>query len=536
MTREPAVATEASASPRATAPPEPLSGLTRKASLNTLASALDYTARAAVGLVVTPFLLAGFGDYAYGVWQIVQRSLGYLTVATGRTPAALKWTIAHQQASTDIHEKKASVGSALAVWVLFLPVLSVAGGALAWFGPSLLGVPAPLAPAVRLAIALMVANVAAASLADIPRSVLGGENLGYKRMGVSTPLVVAGGGFTMLALHLESGLPGVALAQLATTALTGAVFLGIVRAHVPWFGIVRPTFAAGRRFLALSGWFVVWRLVSQLMLATDILVLAALQRAELVTSYTVTKHAADTLIGLGAVVAGAIGPGLGGLIGAGAMATAIRVRGQMMALTWLLATGVGSAVLLWNRSFVEVWVGGQHYAGAMPSLAIVLLLTQLMLIKNDALVIDLTLDVTRKVLLGLLASALALVLGGVSMGVLGLGLTGLCAGIIAARLMLTVGYPYLVGRRLGISPSSQLRGAVRPALTTAALFALALALGERLGARTWGELVAGSAATCVAAAGIALLVGLPARARRELVGRFRKVARPAGLGHRRDHS
>jgi O-antigen/teichoic acid export membrane protein len=526
VTPESTVAAGPPASPPSSAPHQPLSGLTRKASLNTLASALDYAARAAVGLAVTPFLLAGLGDYVYGVWQIVQRSLGYLSVATGRTPAALKWTIAHQQASNDIREKKASVGSAIAVWGLFLPVVSVAGGVLAWFGPSLLGVPTAIAPAVRVAIALMVANVAVVSLAEIPRSVLGGENLGYKRMGVSTLLVVAGGGFTMLALALDGGLPGVALAQLATTALTGVAFLGVVRAHVPWFGVVRPSFAAARRFFSLSGWFVVWRLVSQLMLATDILVLAALQRAELVTSFTLTKQAADTLIGLGAVVAGGIAPGLGGLIGAGALGKAIRVRGQMMALAWLLATGVGSAVLCWNRSFVTVWVGGQHYEGAIVTLAIVVLLTQLMLIKNDSLVIDLTLDVTRKVLLGLLASALALALGGVFLGVLDLGLTGLCAGIITARLMLTVAYPYIVGRRLGVSLSSQLRGAVRPALTTAALFAVALALGERVGADTWIGLVAGSAATCVATAGIALLVGLPARARRELIGRLRQLAWP----------
>ena len=49
--------------------------LTKKASLNALASVLDYGVQLAVGFVVNPLLVAGLGDYLYGAWQILGRLL-----------------------------------------------------------------------------------------------------------------------------------------------------------------------------------------------------------------------------------------------------------------------------------------------------------------------------------------------------------------------------------------------------------------------------------------------------------------------------
>jgi hypothetical protein len=55
--------------------------LTRKATLNAIAAALDYFARLVVGFIVTPFLVSGLGDYTFGVWQILLRVIGYITPA-----------------------------------------------------------------------------------------------------------------------------------------------------------------------------------------------------------------------------------------------------------------------------------------------------------------------------------------------------------------------------------------------------------------------------------------------------------------------
>ena len=180
--------------------------LTKKASLNAFSAALDYGARLVVGFVINPLLVSGLGDYGYGVWQILGRLIGYITPASGRPTQALKWTIANQQASTDYEEKRCQVGSAIAVWLMFLPLLVFSGGLLAWFAPLWLKAPKEFYPNIRLAVVLLVANLIAIGILDLPRSVLTGENLGYKRMGLSAVLVIMGGGFTILALNFNTGL------------------------------------------------------------------------------------------------------------------------------------------------------------------------------------------------------------------------------------------------------------------------------------------------------------------------------------------
>jgi O-antigen/teichoic acid export membrane protein len=503
-------------------------GLTRKAYLNTAAAALDYGARVVVGFAVNPYLVSGLGTYGFGLWQVLRQLVGYLTPASGRPTQALKWTIANRQASADYGEKRRQVGAAVAVWVVFLPILGSLGALLAWFAPAWLRAPAELAATVRWAAALLVANLVISTLVEIPRSVLAGENRAYKRLGLSTLLVFASGGFTLLALYLETGLVGVAAGPLAIAVLTGLLFLRVARTHVPWFGVARPSREIVWRFASLSGWFLGWRLVTQLMNSSDVVLLARLDSVESVASYSLTKYAPDTMIHLVEMLALGITPGLGGILGAGDLARAQRVRGELMSLTWLIATAVGATILLWNRSFVGLWIGPEHYAGPLPSLLIVAMTMQSVVIRNDAFVIDLTLELRNKVLLGFVAALLSIVSAGILVGSFGAGIPGLCAGLMAGRLILSIAYPWMVGQILGLSSGAQWRAAIRPLGAGALLVSAALAAERFAAASGWLALVAGVAVTFGGVACLAFALGLAAeqraRIRERVAGALRSKA------------
>ncbi len=501
--------------------------LTKKASLNAAAATLDYAAHFIVVFIVTPLMVRGLGDYFYGVWQMLNRLVGYISPAGGRPTQALKWILANQQASTDYELKRRWVGSALAIWVLFLPLLGVLGGILAWFAPFWLRTPAELFWQVRAATVLLFANLAAGDVAELPRAVLQGENQGYKRMGWSTVLVFVGGGLTWLALLLDLGITGVAAAALASTLLTGLLFALVARSYTPWFGVARPSSEVTRQFLGLSIWFVAWNLIMKLMTASDVIVLGFLNSIESVTSYTLTKYAPETVVAIvGTAVFGII-PGLGASIGSGDRQRASQVRGEIMALTWLALAAMGSAILLWNRPFLDLWVGADRYAGAMPGLLIVIVACQFVLIRNDASIIDLTLDLRRKVLLGALSVVLAIVASGVLVGYYKLGVSGLCVGIIAGRAILSIGYPVLVGRFLGLRPISQLKGVIRPGLVMVLLFAASLGLARLFpaahlsGLGGWLILLVGAGVTVLVALLVAFGLGLSGPQRRRIVRRIR---------------
>ena len=104
--------------------------LSRKASLNMPSPPSSTTAPAwSSGSLVSPVLVSRLGDVVYGVYQTLGRLVGYATPAGGRPSQALKWTIARHQHSTEYDEKRLQVGSALAVWLVFLPAAGPGGRA-----------------------------------------------------------------------------------------------------------------------------------------------------------------------------------------------------------------------------------------------------------------------------------------------------------------------------------------------------------------------------------------------------------------------
>lgn len=500
---------------------------TQKASLNALASSLEYAAQIAVGFVVTPLILAGLGSHLFGLWQILSRLAGYVKAASGQPASALKWTIASQQASTDYDDKRRSVGKAIVVWLLFLPLLALLGGVLAWYAPALLRAPAELSWVLRVTGALLVANLIVTALTGVPRSVLHGENLGYKRMSFSAALVILGGVLALVAMHFNTGLIGLAVGLLVTALLSGAIFLKVARSSLPWFGVIVPPFAEIRGYLRLSGWFLAWRLVSEVMRSGDIVELGILTSAEMVTTYTLTRYASQTVVQVTAVLVFSALPGLGGIIGTGDLQKAVRVRNEIMSITWVAAVPTVVTILLWNRTFLGLWVGAEYYAGSIPTLVVVLMVMQFVFIRNDANIIDLTLNLRRKVLIGALSTIASLVFAAILIGSFDLGIVGLGLGFIAGRSILSLAYPWLVGRFLGVSLISQLKDVLRPGLITVLLLLVALGLSARLIATTWIGLIVSVGVTIGVVSIFAFYSGLSGGQRRRILQRAALVMRTA---------
>jgi O-antigen/teichoic acid export membrane protein len=451
-------------------------GLTKKAYLNALTVMLDYGATLIVGFVIMPIMVAGLGNYSFGMWQVLNRMVGYITPASGRPGFALKTTLANQQTSTDYEQKRRYVGSTLIIWLLFLPVLVVIGGIVSWFAPYWVNAPAVYVWIIRVVAGLLVLNMIVDTLASIPQVTLQGENLGYKRMGMSVVLVFVGGGYTWLALHLETGIVGIAVAVVALTFTTGLFYLWAVRTHVPWFGVARPRPAETRKMLSLSSWFMGWNLVTSLLLASDVVVLGLLNSIESVTNYTLTKYIPETLIGVIVIIVFGIMPGLGSIIGTGDHQKAVRLRDEINSFIWLVATAFGASILIWNKTFIGLWVGAGHYAGSIPNLLIVVAAMQLAFIRSDGNIIDLTLRMGQKVLLGLLSVTVSIAAASIMVGYFNLGVVGLCLGIMGGRLIISIGYPMLIGRFLKVSLTFQLYGLFRPLLVTILVFSTAVVL------------------------------------------------------------
>jgi len=505
-------------------PPVPVT-LTRRASLNAVQSLLDYAARLGVGLVITPLLVSRLGRDLFGVWEMLNRLIGYMSAADGRPTEALRLVIATKQAAADPLEHRRAVGSALIVWLLFSPLLAGLGSVLVWLSPIVTKVPPALHTTVRLASAALLLSLLAGGLASVPESVLRGMNLGYKRMGFQAGLNVIGGVLTAGAIYAGLGLVGVAGAQVALMVVTGVCFWILVKHYVASFGVARPSAHEVRALLGMSAWIAVGEVVAKLALASDVIILGMVASPALVTTYVLTGYAGRIALGLHFFTTGAAMPGLGGVIGRGEYEWAARLRREMMNLTWLFATAVGATILLWNRSFLALWVGPENYAGLWTNLLIVIATAQTALVRTDAYVLDATLQPRLRVWVAALAGV-AIV--GVSFALTpSLGIIGVCLGVLAGRLVQTIAYPLLVDRCLRRPVRFPVRSIIRPLTVMLMLFGASAVVGERLLVSDWLGWGAGVVASLALMMVVTFAAGLPADARGALLGRLRTMVATA---------
>ena len=516
------MATEAVELPApAAARPRPAASLTQRASLNVAASLLDYAARIAVNFVVIPILVAGLGRSLYGIWEMLGRLVGYLTAGDGRPTQALRLVVATLQTSDDDDAKRRYVGAAFVVWMLFLPVILAAGTLLVWLVPAITQAPPALHAAVRLAVALLVVGLLFANLASLPESVLRGMNLGYKRMGLQAGLEILGGALTAGAIALGLGLAGAAGSQIVFAALLGGAFWIVVKRYVPWFGVARPTRADVRSLLGLSAWYSVGEAIAKLLLASDAIILGILVSPAAVASYVLTGYAARLAVNVHVLAAGGVIPGIGGVIGRQQYDKAARLRYELLAVTWLFATAVGGAILLWNRSFLALWVGSDNYAGGVVNLLIVLVMAQTTLIRSDAFIIDSALQPRARVYVA--GATVAVTIALATLLTWRFGMVGLCVGVLVGRLTQSIAYPMLTHNCLGRPPKPPLGTFVRPLVVMLLLLAACAYAGQRVVVRHWALWAVGATASFALLLGVALIAGLPAEFRRAVLVRVREA-------------
>jgi O-antigen/teichoic acid export membrane protein len=489
-----------------------LGPLTRRASFNAAAALLDYTTRIGVGLVVTPLLVSGLGRTLFGVWEMLSRIATYMHATDGRPTEALKLVIAQRQTHPDDEAKRRYLGAALAVWLLVSPVVLATGAALVWIAPKLTKVPPEMATEVRITAALLVLSFMLESLASAPDSILRGMNLAYRRMGLQSLLNIAGGVLAAGAVLAGLGLTGLAGAQIVRAALTGLCFFLLARTFVKWFGAARPHLHEVKSLFGMSVWLSAGNVVSKIGLASDVVILGAVAEPALVATYVLTGYAARVATGMHVLTASAAVPGLGGLLGAGELERARQARAELLLLTWLYVTAIGTTILLWNRAFLSLWVGGENYADGMVNLLIVLVAVQTAFVRVDAYIIDASLRPRKRVLVGALA---ALVTVGLSIVFTrAYGLVGLCVAILVGRSVQTLAYPLLARTSLGrVRSSLGALDTARLVLVTALLFTSAAVLGDRITPGGWVAWTAGVAASVLLISALALLLGLSGSAR-----------------------
>ncbi len=401
---------------------------------------------ALIGLAVNPYLLSFLGATTFGIWRAVQRLLDFATVADGRSTQALKWVVAYRTGAEDDERNRRDVGAAVGVWLIWLPVLSLVSGGITLALPSLIkGVTGSEVHLVYLVGGILCANVVLTGLLWLPDSVLVGTNQGYRSMVVTTIVVGASNVVMVAAAWLSFDLVALAIIVLTANVINCSITYFIARRHVPWFGIRKPERIEVKSLFGFSGWVLIWAFVTKLFQSSELLLFSALVGAVAVTNYTFTSYVVTLALQVPLMTISALMPQLGAHLGRRDMNRAKTLIADSHQLTLAVVVIFGSGVLLFNRSFVTLWVGPERYLGDTVNALMVASFVQLALIYNNAQIQDTGMAIRGKVLIGVAGAVGSFGVAWV-LFVTTHRVAMIYVGLITTRTVISVLFPALVRR------------------------------------------------------------------------------------------
>ncbi len=500
---------------------KPKENLGQRGYLNSVTSIIDYAGAQIIGFIVSPFIVSGLGSTLYGIWQMLTQMTGFANVADTRASQVLKWSIAKNRDTATHEELRAEVTSAFLITIFILPLVLIIGGTITWYAPIITNADQDDFDLIRIVCGILMMSLVIHKLFDIFEAVLRGMNLGFKRMGLRAGIVAFGGGLKILVITQGYGLIGLAFVDILLALITALTFYWIVKKNVKWFGFGKTNKSKTISYGKLSGWFMAFAVTKILLLNSDKILLGYFIGPILVTQYTITMFATAAVQGLIYAVVNGVIPGIGSLFGKREFDKVRKARKLINSINWLFIAAIGVAILLYNNSFIHLWMREDHFAGAVENLFILLIAVQFIFFQTDSLIINVSLDLKMKVLLSVIASSVTFLLAYALVGQY--QIIGLCWSIFVGRLILTIGYPIILKRQISDSSSLFQLTNLRPLAVVLVFFVAATFIGQTISINNWLILILLGGLTVLAAGFIFWFVGMSRSGRTELLEVVSKI-------------
>lgn len=489
--------------------------LKQRAYLNSLSSLIDYCGVQLTGFVVSPVIVNGLGTSLYGIWQMLGQMSGYSNFADVRATQVLKWTVAKKHVTENEEELRSDVSSAFLVTALFLPLVLVAGGVISWYAPSIIKADPSHYNLIRITSSLLIFALSISKFFDLFEAVLRGMNLGYKRMGLRASIVIGGGILKVISIQYGFGLIGLSVVQLIVALVTGLSYYFVVKKNISWFGWGKTNLKKFFQFGKLSGWYMASTASGTLLSSSDKILLGFIAGPILVSNYALTMFLPLAVQGVVTrIIIGAV-PGIGKLFGLNEHYKITNIWLLMNNLIALALAAAGVTILLFNQSFLTLWVGKGHYAGEVANLTILVMVVQDTFIKHDAIIISATLDIKKKVIITILASIAFAGLG--LLLIEELGIVGLCLSLIIGKFILFIGQRRILNNKLQNNLPAISISTLRPLILMLIMYISSFYLSTIIQPLSFILLLVLAPLSCIASVCVFYTLGLNHQQRRDII-------------------
>lgn len=496
------------------------SGQAWRAVKNSAFGILEFAWPIVPSIIVTPMLVRGLGESAFGVLSIMAVAIGFLGLLDLGIGGAAIRAIAQLVEREDRDGAARVLGTAVTTYL----VIGIVGGlALAGAAPLLvsriLSVPADLQNSAEIAFYISAlgfpVSLAIGAFAAVPKA-LQRFDLSAR---VSVVFATIGPFVTLLMVKEGFGLPGIAISSLCLNIIAGLVYLQVSRRLLRGAPI-RLGIDKGllRGLAAFGGWFLVASFGVTILYQLDKLLVGSFLGVAAVTYYVVPGNLANRIQGFMGAATLVIFPVSAALSARGDSEPLARLYRDGTRLTFMLSAVLGVPMAIFAEPFLRHWMG-QEFA-QHSTVVMVLLVATYVLLGLAGVAWGLAFGLGR----ARINAFFALLMGAIDIGLF-LLLVGpyQIAGVAAAYLLsAAVGVPivisYVERKVLGLRGWEYMFEYARVLPAVAAQVALALVL-HVVALNLFLTLVA-MAATAAALPILYLLMGLATAGDRALFGQL----------------
>jgi len=495
--------------------------LRQRAYLNGLTNGIDFGVQQLVAFLLNPLMVSVLGPVLFGAWKVISQLNNYMAMTDLKVSQPLKLMLSRDRSISSNQELTKQFSIAFFTMLLFLPLYLISGTIIVWISPKVSGVGVEYHTVVRIASGFLVTAFILNQVFSIYDSILRGMNAAYKRIGARSVVIILSGGATAIILYFtDYGLAGMAMVQVLSATLTGIIFYRVVKKEFNWVKLVIVKFSEIIEFVKITGWFLIQKIAKLTDSSIDMILIGILIGPEAVTVYALTKYLTNPIHGIINQIMPAVTPGMGKLMGENKIDLLIGARRQLISFNWALLAFFGSLIILWNEQFVSLWTSSEYFAGRLDNFLIILVASQSVILQIDAFLINITLNIRRKIVYILISSITSIILSLVF--VPSMGITGLLIAMLIGRIFMLIGYPRIVSEITGVKKLGLQLSCSRQALF-AILFLIISYLLPIVRIHNWFELAIGAIFTALILTVLIWKVLLSSEDRSQMTENFRRI-------------
>lgn len=411
----------------------------RKIKLNTIANYAYFFIYAATNFILNPILVKYIGSSDFGIWKACIRVFEFASFSDGRSSQALKWVVARNNDPDGSVAQNKAVGSAVTIWISFLPLCIATVLITAYCLPYLI---ADLSleefKKIRVLGLFLGANILVVPLFEIPNAILVGTNNSYRSKPIQIFWLVISNAAMLYVVSSGYGMLAMAEVMVLCALFNAISIFVLVKYTVGWLGYVKPTKKEVKIFFSFSSGVLVWTVVDKLLISSEMLLIVVLAGSSDVTKYIFTSFMAQFGLSVVLLIGSSVMPYLGTLISekkdAELSLLLLVYRDSILAIV----TIISACILAFNMSFVALWAGPEFYIGSIFNLLVVLSFIQVAYIRSHAQIHDLSMSINKRVFYGFVLTVLSLLLAGVIFLLGGRVLESVIIGLLIGRLGLNM--------------------------------------------------------------------------------------------------